>query len=73
MNDHERRLHGNVKNLSAQELTGAKREVLELGPKFCPVEHNINRAQLQKDLNAGFRSKKLREHFFPEEDSRTEE
>ena len=73
MNDHEGRLHGNVKNLSSQELTGAKRELLELGPKFCPVEHDINRARLQKDLNAGFRSMQLREHFYPEEDSRTEE
>ena len=48
MNDHERRLHGNVKNLRAQELAWAKRELLEWGPKFCPVEHDINRARLQK-------------------------
>ena len=73
LNDHVSRIHGNVKNLSSHELTEHERSVLELGPKFCPVEHDINRARFQKDLNAGFRRMKLKEHFHPDEDTRTEE
>lgn len=73
LNNHESRIHGNVKNLSSQELTEHQYSVLELGPKFCPVEHDINRARFQKDLNAGFRRMKLKEHFYPEDDTRTEE
>ena len=73
LSNHVSRIHGNVKNLSSQELTEHQFSVLELGPKFCPVEHDLNRARFQKDLNAGFRRMKLREHFYPEEDTRTEE
>ena len=46
--------------------------MLEKGPKFCPVEHDINRARFQKDLNNGFRGTQLREHFYPEEEMITE-
>ena len=55
------------------ELTETKLSVLELGPKFCPVEHDINRARYQKDLNEGFRRMKLKAKFYPDEDFRTEE
>ena len=71
--DHVSRIHGKVKNLSSQQLTQDQLTLLELGPKFCPVEHDINRARLQKDFNSGFRRMKLREHFHPENDSRSEE
>ena len=73
LSNHVSRIHSNVKNLSSQELTEHQHSVLELGPKFCPVEHDINRARFQKDLNAGFRRMKLREHFHPDEDTRSEE
>ena len=73
LNEHMDRLHGKVKNLSTHQLTEHERSLLELGPKFCPIEHDINRARFQKDLNAGFRRMKLKAHFYPEEDSRTEE
>ena len=55
------------------ELTETQLSVLELGPKFCPVEHDINRARYQKDLNEGFRRMKLKAKFYPDEDFRTEE
>ena len=35
--------------------------------------HDINRARFQKDFNAGFRRMRLREHFYPDEDQRSEE
>ena len=70
---HTSRIHGKVKNLSSIELTEAQVTVLELGPKFCPVEHDINRARYQKDLNEGFRRMKLKAKFFPDMDTRTEE
>ena len=70
---HSSRIHGKVKNLSSMELTETKLSVLELGPKFCPVEHDINRARYQKDLNEGFRRMKLKAKFYPDEDFRTEE
>ena len=73
LNNHVSRLHGKVKNLSSVEFTADQQSLLELGPKFCPVEPDINRAKFQKDLNAGFRRMKLKEHFFPDEDIRTEE
>ena len=66
-------IHGKVKNLSSVELTEAQESILELGPKFCPVEHDINRARYQKDLNEGFRRMKLKAKFYPGEDSRSEE
>ena len=70
---HISRIHGKVKNLSSMELTETQLSVLELGPKFCPVEHDINRARYQKDLNEGFRRMKLKAKFYPDEDFRTEE
>ena len=73
LNEHVSRIHGNIKNLSSLELTESQQGLLDLGPKFCPVEHDINRARFLKDLNASFRRMKLREYFHPEEDSRTDE
>ena len=54
---HISRIHGKVKNLSSRELTETQLSVLELGPKFCPVEHDINRARYQKDLNEVYMEK----------------
>ena len=45
----------------------------ELGPKFCLVETDIDRARFQKDLNAGFRRMKLADIFHKDGDSRSEE
>ncbi len=73
MNNHMNNIHGKVKNLSSKQLTDDQDKVLSLGPKFCPIEKDIDRARFQKDLNAGFRRMKLRQHFEPEEDSRSEE
>ena len=66
-------LEGKVKNLSSRELTELEKELLELGPKFCLVEHDIDRARYQKDLNEGFRRMKLEDPFYPDEDVRSEE
>ena len=72
MDEHVNILHGKVKNLSTHQLTEHERALLELGPKFCPIEHDLNRARFQRDLNAGFRRMRLKAHFYPDDDSRTE-
>ena len=69
----ENRINGKVKNLSSKVLDRYEKEVLELGPKFCPVERDLDRAKLQKDLKEGFRRMKIKEYFYPDEDSRNEE
>ena len=69
----ENRINGKVKNLSSKVLDEYERSVLELGPKFCPVENDLDRARLQKDLKEGFRRMKIKEFFHPEVDSRIEE
>ena len=69
----ENRINGKVKNISSCRLDQCKREVLELGPKFCPVERDLDRAKLQKDLNEGYRRMKIKEYLYPGEDSRSEE
>ena len=71
--DDANRLGAKVKNLSSKELTAGQSHLLELGPKFCPVEHDIDRARFQKDLNQGFRKMKLMDQFHPDEDNRSEE
>ena len=44
-----------------------------MGPKFCPMKKDVDRARLQSDLNAGFRRMRLNYHFHPSVDKRTEE
>ena len=44
-------LEAKVKNISSRELTEHETKLLELGPKFCLVEHDVDRARIQKDLN----------------------
>ena len=78
INNNEEEINANnlgskVKNISSKDLTEDQRKLLELGPKFCLVEHDIDRARFQKDLNEGFRRMKLEDHFYPDEDSRSEE
>ena len=46
--------------------------MLELGPKLCPVERDLDRAKLKKDMK-GFIRLKIKEYFYPGEDSRSEE
>ena len=70
----ENRFGGKIKNISSRDLTENEKKVLELGAKLCPVEHDIDRARLQKDLNAGFRNMKLKDFFYPEnQDNRDNE
>ena len=64
---------GLVKNLSFKILTKAELELLSLGPQFCPIKKDVDRARIQYDLNAGFRRMRLAYHFHPSEDKRTEE
>jgi hypothetical protein len=46
---------------------------LSLGAKFTPVELDIDREQLEKDVKTWFRRLKLKVHFDDQEDKRTEE
>ena len=46
---------------------------MSLGPQFCPIKKDVDRARIQSDLNAGFRRMRLAYHFHPSEDKRTEE
>ena len=62
-----------MKNLSCKALHKAEVELLSLGPQFCPVQLDVDRAKIQSDLNAGFRRMRLAYHFHPSEDQRSEE
>ena len=62
-----------VKNISSKDLTEHQQKLCELGPKFCIVDHDIDRARYQKDLNEGFRRMKIADHFYPDDDNRSEE
>ena len=46
---------------------------LSLGPKFCKVPLDIDRAQLERDFNTWERRLRLMEFFEGKEDSRTDE
>ena len=46
---------------------------MSLGPQFCSVTLDIDRAKFQSDPNAGFRRMTLVYNFHPIEDQRTEE
>ena len=67
------RISDKVKNISSYTLENDQKKLLELGPKFCPVDFDLDRARLQNDLNKGFRRMRIKEFFFPDEDSRSEE
>ena len=67
------RINGKVKNLSSRNLDKDEKDILELGPKFCPVEIDLDRSRLQKEINEGFRRMKIKDFFHPDEDSRTDE
>ena len=69
----ECRITGKVKNLSSRPLEVPEQELMEMGPKFCPVEPDIDRARFQKDLNQGYRRMKIKDYFYPDVDSRSEE
>ena len=62
-----------VKNLSNIPMSESVRAFLSLGAKFCPNELDIDRAQLEKDLEAWFRRLRLKANFEDKEDLRTEE
>ena len=47
----ECRITGKVKNLSSRPLEVPEQELMEMWPKFSPVEPDIDRARFQKDLN----------------------
>ena len=46
---------------------------LSLGAKFCPVELDIDRKQLEKDLETWYRRLRLKANFSDSEDIRTSE
>jgi hypothetical protein len=71
--DDANRLGAKIKNLSSKELTAGQLQLLELGPKFCPVEHDIDRSRFQRDLNQGFRKMKLLDQCHPDKDTISEE
>ena len=67
------RLTGKVKNISSKQLSEHELEVIQLGPKFTPVQKDLDRAKLQRDLDKGFRRMKLADFHHPDEDTRDEE
>ena len=48
-------------------------EFLSLGAKFCPVELDIDRKQLEKDLEVWYRRLRIKANYPDSEDTRTEE
>jgi peptide-methionine (R)-S-oxide reductase len=59
--------HCVVVNISSLPLSNDQIQVLQLGPKFCPVPHSLNRDKLNKDVEEGCRMVRLRELFFDSE------
>ena len=62
-----------VKTISSKILSESQIEILGLGPKFTPVQKDLDWAKLQKYLDDGFRRMKLADFFHPDEDTRDEE
>jgi hypothetical protein len=52
-----------VKNLSDEPITDEMIAFLSLGAKFCPVELDIDRKQLEKDLEAWYRRMRIKANF----------
>ena len=46
---------------------------LSLGAKFTPVQLDIDRVQLEKDLESWFRRLRIKEYFGDKKDERTNE
>jgi hypothetical protein len=55
-----------VINLSSHELTPTQTKVLELGPKFCPTPHHLDKHQLSQDVHEGCRRVRLKELHYDE-------
>ena len=62
-----------VKNLSDDPMPESIKAFLSLGTKFTPVSLDIDREQLEKDLESWFRRLRLKYEFNDEEDQRSEE
>ena len=57
----------NVVNLSSTELSGPQKDVLSMGPKFCPVPKSINIQNVSMDVDEGLRKVRLKELFYDDE------
>ena len=62
-----------VKNLSLCPLPESIEAFLSLGAKFTPVQLDIDRSQLEKDLESWFRRLRIKEYFEDKMDERSEE
>ena len=62
-----------VKNLSNDPMPESIKAFLSLGTKFTPVPLDIDRAELEKDLEGWFRRLRLKFEFNDEEDERSDE
>ena len=60
-----------MKNLSDDPMPKEMEKFLSLGAKFCPVELDIYRKQLEKDLEAWYRRLRLKANIFDSEDIKT--
>ena len=59
-----------VVNLSKFPLSDSQRDLLALGPKFCPTPQALNSNQLYRDVEEGCRRVRLKEyHYDPDDDS----
>ena len=57
-----------VVNLSSTNLSKHEIEVLEMGPKFCPVPKSLNKEMLESDVKEGCRKVRLKEFFHDKSD-----
>ena len=62
-----------VKNLSDSPMPESIEAYLSLGAKFTPVQLDIERAELEKDLETWFRRLRIKEYFEDKKDERSEE
>ena len=62
-----------VKNLSLCPLPESIEAFLSLGAKFTPVQLDIDRCQLEKDLESWFRRLRIKEYFEDKKDERSVE
>lgn len=62
-----------VKNLATSPMPESIQAFLSLGAKFTPVQLDIDRVQLEKDLESWFRRLRIKEYFGDLKDDRTEE
>ena len=60
-------------NLSTQEMPDAMKAFLSLGAKFCPVDLDFDRKQMEQDLETWYKRLRVKANYPETEDTRTEE